>query len=159
MRRADGGSYFHPSHAAYLTEQAGIGLAFSMGQLYEGCRMYRLEVKFQNLTMKEYIPQDKRTLTVGRHRDNDIVLRDSSVSRHHSCFTKEGKKLVVTDKGSKNGTIVNGLRVESVRLEDGDVIRIGDNLVIVVSVVSSIETYSTITGEHARTTSMPNTSV
>jgi len=120
--------------------------------------MYRLEVKFQNLTMKEYIPQDKRTLTVGRHRDNDIVLRDSSVSRHHSCFTKEGENLVVTDKGSKNGTIVNGLRVESVRLEDGDVIRIGDNLVIVVSIVSSIETYPTITGEHNRTTSMPNTS-
>ena len=120
--------------------------------------MYRLEVKFQNLTMKEYIPQDERTLTVGRHRENDIVLRDSSVSRHHSCFTKKGKKLVVIDKGSKNGTIVNGLRVESVRLEDGDVIRIGDNLVIVVSVVSSIETDSTMTGEHVRTASTPNTS-
>lgn len=120
--------------------------------------MFRLEVKFQNLTMKEYVPQEECALTIGRHGENDIVLRDSSVSRHHACFIKEGENLIVTDKGSKNGTIVNGLKVESVRLEDGDVIRIGDNLVIVVSVVSSIETDSTMTGEHVRTASTPNTS-
>jgi pSer/pThr/pTyr-binding forkhead associated (FHA) protein len=110
--------------------------------------MYRLEVKFQNLTMKEYIPQKSRTLTVGRHRDNDIVLRDNSVSRHHASFTAEGENLVLTDGGSKNGTIVNGLRVESVRLEDGDVIKIGDNLVIVVHVSSNSEAEATLTGEH-----------
>jgi len=112
--------------------------------------MYRLEVKFQNLTMKEYIPQSERRVTVGRDRKNDIVLRDNSVSRHHACFTKEGQNLVVTDKGSKNGTIVNGLRVESVRLEDGDVIRIGDNLVIVIHVSSNSETEATVTGEHIK---------
>ena len=121
--------------------------------------MYRLEVKFQNLTMKEYIPQKERTLTVGRHRENDIVLRDNSGSRHHACFTKEGENLVVTDKGSKNGTIVNGLRVESVRLEDGDVIRIGDNLVIVVHVSSDSEAEATITGEHVKRSFVPNTSI
>jgi len=112
--------------------------------------MYRLELKFQNLTMKEYIPQSGHSLTVGRDRKNDIVLRDKSVSRHHACFSKNGENLVVTDKGSKNGTIVNGLRVESVRLEDGDVIRIGDNLVIVIHVSSSSETEATVTGEHIK---------
>ena len=120
--------------------------------------MFRLEVKFQNLTMKEYIPQDEGTLSIGRHGENDIVLRDSSVSRHHACFVKEGEKLIVTDKGSKNGTIVNGLKVESVRLEDGDVIRIGDNLVIVVSVTSNMVTGSTVTGEHAKRATVPNSS-
>jgi pSer/pThr/pTyr-binding forkhead associated (FHA) protein len=112
--------------------------------------MFRLEVKFQNLTMKEYIPREECNLTFGRHGENDIVLRDSSVSRHHACFIKEGENLFITDKGSKNGTIVNGLKVESVRLEDGDVVRIGDNLVIVVSVSSNDETGSTITGEHVK---------
>jgi pSer/pThr/pTyr-binding forkhead associated (FHA) protein len=118
--------------------------------------MFRLEVKFQNLTMKEYIPQEEGTLSIGRHGENDIVLRDSSVSRHHACFLREGENLIVTDKGSKNGTIVNGLKVESARLEDGDVIRIGDNLVIVVSVTSDNETGSTITGEHVKRATMPN---
>ena len=85
-------------------------------------------------------------------------LRDSSVSRHHACFTKEGKNLVVTDKGSKNGTVVNGLRVESVRLEDGDVIRIGDNLVIVVHVSLDSEAEATVTGEHVKRSILPDTS-
>ena len=120
--------------------------------------MFRLEVKFQNLTMKEYIPQEECTLTIGRHGENDIVLRDSSVSRQHACFTKEGENLIVTDKGSKNGTIVNGLRVESARLEDGDVIRIGDNLVIVVSVISNNEMGLTVTGEHVRKENAPSSS-
>jgi pSer/pThr/pTyr-binding forkhead associated (FHA) protein len=121
--------------------------------------MFRLEVKFQNLTMKEYIPQEARTLTIGRQGENDIVLRDSSVSRHHASFMKEGENLFVTDKGSKNGTIVNGLKVESARLEDGDVIRIGDNLVIVVSVTSDIETSATVTGEHVQRATVPDSSV
>ena len=120
--------------------------------------MFRLEVKFQNLTMKEYIPQDACALTIGRHGKNDIVLRDNSVSRHHASFMKEGENLFVTDEGSKNGTIVNGLKVESVRLEDGDVIRIGDNLVIVVSVSSNDETGATVTGEHVRRVTIPSSS-
>jgi pSer/pThr/pTyr-binding forkhead associated (FHA) protein len=71
---------------------------------------------------------------------------------------KKGENLVVTDKGCKNGTIVNGLRVESVRLEDGDVIRIGDNLVIVVHVHSNSEAEATVTGEQVKRSVMPNTS-
>ena len=120
--------------------------------------MFRLEVKFQNLTMKEYVPQEECTLTIGRHGKNDIVLRDSSVSRHHASFMKEGGNLFVTDEGSKNGTIVNGLKVESVRLEDGDVIRIGDNLVIVVSVSSNDETAATVTGEHVKRATVADSS-
>ena len=115
--------------------------------------MFRLEVKFQNLTMKEYIPQGEVSLTIGRQGDNEIVLRDKSVSRHHACFTKEGEHLFVTDKGSKNGTIVNGVKVDTARLEDGDVVRIGDNLVIVVSLVKGIEAGLTITGEQVGTDS------
>jgi len=53
---------------------------------------------------------------------------------------------------------VNGLKVESVRLEDGDVIRIGDNLVIVVSVSSNDETGATVTGEHVRRVTIPSSS-
>ena len=118
--------------------------------------MFRLEVKFQNLTMKEYIPQEECTLSIGRHGENDIVLRDSSISRHHAFFIKEGENLIVTENGSKNGTIVNGLNVESARLENGDVIRIGDNLVIVVSVASGNETGATVTGEHVKRATVPS---
>ena len=120
--------------------------------------MFRLEVKFQNLTMKEYIPQEETTVTIGRHVENDIVLRDSSVSRQHACLTKEAENLIVTDKGSKNGTVVNGLRVKSARLEDGDVVRIADNLVIVMFATSNNDIGSTVTGKHVKGATMPNSS-
>ena len=108
--------------------------------------------------MKKYIPQEEGTLTIGPHGENDIVLRDSSISRHHACFIREGENLIATHKESKNGNIVNGLKAESARLEHGDVIRIVDNLVIVVSVTSNGEVGLTITGEHVKRVTMPNSS-
>ena len=115
--------------------------------------MFKVELKFQNLTLKQYIFPGETTVTIGRHPENDIVLRDDTVSRHHACFIREGKGFIVKDKGSKNGTIVNAIKVESVRLEDGDVIRIGDNLVMVVNFSSISEGSLTMTGEHTRLTS------
>jgi len=112
--------------------------------------MFKAELKFQNIMLKEYIFPEKATVTVGRHRQNDIVLDDDTVSRHHACFVRDESGFTVSDKGSKNGTIVNAIKVETVRLEDGDVVRIGDNLVMVVSVSSMDEGLLTITGEHTR---------
>ena len=112
--------------------------------------MFKAELRFQNLMLKEYIFPAKATVTVGRHRQNDIVLNDDTVSRHHACFVRDESGITVSDKGSKNGTIVNAIKVESVRLEDGDVVRIGDNLVMVVSVSSREEGLATMTGEHSR---------
>jgi len=112
--------------------------------------MFKAELKFQNLTLKEYIFPENATVTVGRHPQNDIVLRDDTVSRHHACFVRDGSGFTVTDKGSKNGIIVNAIKVESVRLEDGDVVRIGDNLVMVVSFSSMDEKSLTITGDYTR---------
>jgi len=112
--------------------------------------LFKAELKFQNLMLKEYIFPEKATVTVGRHPQNDIVLNDETVSRHHACFVRDESGFTVRDQGSKNGTIVNAIKVESVRLEDGDVVRIGDNFVLVVSVSSKDEGLLTITGEHSR---------
>jgi pSer/pThr/pTyr-binding forkhead associated (FHA) protein len=112
--------------------------------------MFRAELKFQNLRLKEYIFPERTKVTVGRHRKNDIVLSDHTVSRHHGRFLRDGSDLIVTDEGSKNGTIVNGIKVESARLENGDVIRIGDNLIMVLSVSPNAEGALTIAGEHTR---------
>ena len=112
--------------------------------------MFKAELKFQNFTLKEYIFPEKTTVTVGRHPENDIVIRDGTVSRHHASFIRNDGGFIVTDNGSKNGIIVNAIKVESARLEEGDVVRIGDNLVMIVSVSLMDEGALTITGEHAR---------
>jgi class 3 adenylate cyclase len=49
---------------------------------------------------------DKETVSVGRSETNDIVMRNSSVSRKHMRLTYSDRALYVEDLNSKNGTFV-----------------------------------------------------
>ena len=64
-------------------------------------------------------------IEVGRVGSCDICLQDANVSRRHAAFLREGSGWVIEDMGSTNGTVVNGNRVDRVRLQDRDVIQIG----------------------------------
>ncbi len=67
----------------------------------------------------------KPAMTIGRSEDNDIVIDDRWVSRHHARIRTEGSQYIVEDLGSKNGTLVNGQLIERSReLADGDEIQI-----------------------------------
>lgn len=64
---------------------------------------------------------------IGRSSDNDIVVPDVKVSRHHAVITDNGTAFVITDLGSANGVRVRGQRIDSsAELFEGDRIRIGD---------------------------------
>jgi len=63
---------------------------------------------------------------LGRHPDCDYQLYHPLVSRRHCQLTRTGGQLVVRDLHSKNGTYINGARVqEQVILRDGDEINLG----------------------------------
>jgi len=63
---------------------------------------------------------------VGRHEKCDLRLVDSMVSRNHCLILSEGKRFVVKDLESRNGTWVNGRRIKNRRnIKVGDVIQIG----------------------------------
>lgn len=63
---------------------------------------------------------------VGRGVVCAIVLRDQLASRQHVRFTRAGSQVVVEDLGSRNGTYVNGERLERGRvLAHGDVVLVG----------------------------------
>ena len=64
----------------------------------------------------------------GRGDDNDIVLADFSASRNHAEVRKEAGGYVLYDRGSSNGTLVNGAPVSTRPLQSGDQIMIGDEL-------------------------------
>jgi len=67
-----------------------------------------------------------RGATVGRSRDCDIVLEDSSVSRRHAEFRPAGHGWTVEDLGSTNGVRVNGSAVRGPHeVRTGDRIEIG----------------------------------
>ena len=46
--------------------------------------MFKLELTLQNLVLKEYDLSDGAKLSIGRYSENDIVLKDMSVSHHHA---------------------------------------------------------------------------
>lgn len=66
-------------------------------------------------------------LTIGRDKNNNIVLTDLLVSRNHAMVRRlGGGDYYVIDSGSSNGTSVNGGRVSApTRLRNGDRIAIG----------------------------------
>ena len=67
------------------------------------------------------------TTTIGRHPEQDIQILDRVVSKEHALIEQgiEGR-FVVRDRGSRNGTFVNGDEVDGERLlDDGDTISVG----------------------------------
>lgn len=65
---------------------------------------------------------------IGRLPDNDIVLDDGNVSRHHAVIIDTGTSFVITDLRSANGVDVRGERIRgTATLGDGDEIRICDH--------------------------------
>jgi hypothetical protein len=65
-------------------------------------------------------------VTVGRARNNDVIIRAPKISKLHSTFLLEGKSgYRLQDMGSLNGTVVNGNRLkkkERADLRSGDLI-------------------------------------
>lgn len=57
-------------------------------------------------------PGGSNELTLGRSADNTIVLSDASVSAHHASLVIAEGGVRLLDRGSKNGTLLNGERVE-----------------------------------------------
>ncbi|HUQ49409.1 MAG TPA: adenylate/guanylate cyclase domain-containing protein [Terriglobales bacterium] len=69
----------------------------------------------------------KPVITVGRGSANDLVLNDSSVSRFHAVLkSQENKDVLIADRGSTNGVVINGARIETESvLKHGDRAKIG----------------------------------
>lgn len=70
-------------------------------------------------------PLERRTITIGRNSDCEIVLDDRQVSRYHARIIWRNDHYEVEDLGSKNGTHLNGREVsEAETLHDGDEVQI-----------------------------------
>lgn len=73
-------------------------------------------------------------VTIGREAQADVCLADQSVSRHHAVIERHGASFVIVDRGSANGTFVNGSRVRRQALRIGDRIVVGDSELLVAGV-------------------------
>ncbi len=71
-------------------------------------------------------PAPAGAVKIGRATDNDIVIPDVLASRHHATLIPLTGGTEIRDERSINGTFVNGARVDSALLHDGDVVTIGN---------------------------------
>jgi DNA-binding NtrC family response regulator len=83
---------------------------------------------------------DRPTLRIGSHATNDIVLPDQTVSRHHLELTVTPDGYQVTDRGSSNGTFLDGGgRLGQVTFVDPVTVRLGATVLRLTPLEDEIE--------------------
>jgi pSer/pThr/pTyr-binding forkhead associated (FHA) protein len=73
---------------------------------------------------QQIFPIEKPIVTIGRNMENDIVINDKYVSRHHAEIRLEDGKFHIHDLDSTSGTSLNRKRVQKSLLYSGDLISV-----------------------------------
>ncbi|HZY45206.1 MAG TPA: DUF3662 and FHA domain-containing protein [Anaerolineae bacterium] len=92
---------------------------------------------FLILEGRRHVALSKPVITLGRALDNDIVLDDTRVSRHHAQLRIRQGQYILYDTGSSGGSSVNGGPVSEVLLRGGDVISLAG-----VEIIFGIDDFS-----------------
>lgn len=90
--------------------------------------MPRLIITEQDKPEEQSVILGTEPVTLGRGEDNHVRLEEEVISRHHAKIHSENEQYFLTDLGSENGTIINGVPVkseESHLLRNNDLIDIG----------------------------------
>ncbi|MFJ4517173.1 FHA domain-containing protein [Streptomyces sp. NPDC088816] len=88
-------------------------------------------------------PVGAAPVTFGRSGDSSVVIASGRASRLHAEVLREAGRYVLYDRGSRNGTLVNGNKVTSHVLASGDEITIGDE-VFSFEIPESMETITDV---------------
>lgn len=87
----------------------------------------KLIILDKNQQMVDF-PLEKESITIGRARDNDIVLSDYAVSRYHVRLERRNDCWIASDIGSTNGIVVNAQLVKagnSAIWDNGSTLKLG----------------------------------
>lgn len=95
--------------------------------------MPTLTLKFKDNVIGRYPIERGGSLSIGRRKENDIVIDNLAVSGHHAKVDSVAEAFVLVDLQSKNGSFVNEQLVSSHWLRDGDVISIGKHMLAFTS--------------------------
>jgi len=73
------------------------------------------------------IPVNKEEFVIGRgSKTADLPIKDGNISRRHAAVVMQGGEYYMKDLGSTNGVEYQGRRVETKRIEEGDIFQICD---------------------------------
>lgn len=90
--------------------------------------MVKLVVTTSNGVQEEY-PLSKE-MVIGRNKENDIRIKEEKASRTHCRVKPDAGRVLLEDLDSSNGTRVNGTKIKSYVLKDGDTITIGKTKIV-----------------------------
>ena len=82
-----------------------------------------LEYNIDGQSVRVTIPQGK---TIVGRKNADIMIQNESISSNHLLLNVEGENVYFKDLNSTNGTFLNGERVTSGELHDGDMLMLGN---------------------------------
>jgi len=75
---------------------------------------------------QDLVFDDKDVIRIGRSVENDVVLQDDMVSRHHAQLATRPGRLILTDLQSGNGVFVNGRKIAGpVILKEAVAVKVG----------------------------------
>jgi len=96
--------------------------------------------------------------SIGRRQDCDFCIPLSMVSRKHCEINFDHDQVMIRDFGSRNGTYLNGQRIEEASAKAGDLLQVGPvRFVIQIDgQPATFETYLPGTEDHAEKTDTPN---
>ncbi len=108
---------------------ARAGLPERFGEIYTGATVLVLNVRVPGEPPRR-VRVDRPALTLGRSSGNDVPLQDRTLSRAHARIETHGDEALLVDLGSRNGTSLNGLRLERpTALKPGDRIVLGETVI------------------------------
>jgi pSer/pThr/pTyr-binding forkhead associated (FHA) protein len=76
------------------------------------------------------IALDREETVIGRAPEAQIALASSRASRQHAFLRVRGTDCVIFDNDSHNGVFLNGVKIHSAVLRDGDVIQVADSIFV-----------------------------
>jgi ABC transport system ATP-binding/permease protein len=123
--------YAGQQYAGQGQQYAGQGQQYAgQGQQYAGQQASPQPEMLPSVDRRptSRMPLPAKALRIGRVPDNDVVLSDLNVSRHHAELRKSPTgSYEIVDLGSHNGTFVNGQRVTNQMLTEQDLVSIGSS--------------------------------
>ena len=86
--------------------------------------LFTEDIDFTRQTLTRIVAKEANVFSIGRHENNNFCFDNKFVSNEHARLVFDGENWSISDLHSRNGTYVNGYRIESKRLAPGDLIYI-----------------------------------
>lgn len=91
--------------------------------------MIILKLKLKDGTFQSFEFVGRKYISIGRWKNNDVVLDDPTVSGKHANIDYVEDLIYLYDLDSQNGSFVNKKRITSQLLKNGDVINLGKSTI------------------------------